>query len=213
MKSVVVVDYGVVNLKNILRGFEHIGASVKSSSDPSLLQAADRVVLPGVGAFASGMSELRSFGLDDAIRSLVENERPILGICLGMQMLLDRSSEHGDHEGLGVIPGEVLPIPNSQNGLIQRKIPHIGWNALNFAANREHWDDSCLDKPLPGDYYYFVHSYMAVPKNQDSVLATCDYEKATIIAAIKSGNTTGLQFHPERSGPSGLKILRQFLRV
>lgn len=211
MTKVLVVDYGVVNLKNILRGLHHAGAHVESSVDPDSVCRGDRIVLPGVGAFASGIKELHALGMDDAVKRVANAGRPILGICLGMQMLLDTSSEHGKHVGLGLIPGAVVPIPTADDHKIKRKIPHIGWNALKFPLHRSNWDQTCLDEASEGTYYYFVHSFMAVPDSSDHVLAECEYQGIRVTGAIKKENITGLQFHPERSGPAGLAILRRFL--
>ena len=211
MKHALVVDYGVVNLKNILRGLEHVGAQVEVSSDPDQVFKAGRVILPGVGAFESGMNELESTGIDEAIKSAAKAGQPILGICLGMQMLLDTSNEYGQHKGLGLIPGSVVAIPNENNGRRVRKIPHIGWNAIQLSTGVNDWQDSCLDCTPVGTYCYFVHSFMAVVENSSHLLAECMYEGIEVAGAIKKENVTGLQFHPERSGPAGLEILRRFV--
>ena len=211
MMSTVVIDYGIVNLKNILRGFEYIGVRIESAVDPDQVLKADRVILPGVGAFASGMNELRTQGLDEAVKCVANAGRPILGICLGMQMLLDNSIEYGHHQGLGLIPGSVVPIPASVGGMRGRKIPHIGWNALRYPSHANNWKNSCLNRAPEGSFFYFVHSFMVVPKNSTHVLAQCIYEGLPVNAAIKKDNITGLQFHPERSGPMGLEILREFM--
>ena len=211
MKSAVVIDYGIVNLKNILRGFEYVGAQVESSTDPDRVLKADRVILPGVGAFESGMNELQALGMDEAVKFVVRAGRPVLGICLGMQMLFDKSSEYGLHEGLGLIPGSVVPIPTEQEGVRRRKIPHIGWNSLYKPDEARSWKGSCLDNTRQGTFCYFVHSFMVVPVSVSDVLAQCMYEGQPVNAAINRNNITGLQFHPERSGPAGLEILRRFL--
>ncbi len=208
---VAVVDYGVVNLRNIVRGLEFVGAEVFSSADLDQIVRADRVVLPGVGAFGSGLSELKDLGLDQAISEFVESGKPMLGICLGMQLLLDKSFEYGEHGGLGFIPGDVVPIPKHEGGTIRRKIPHIGWNTLRPHADGASWTGSCMNSLAASPSCYFVHSFMAVPKNSKHILATCEYEGTDIVAAIKMNNITGVQFHPERSGPTGLSILKEFL--
>ena len=138
MSSATVVDYGVVNLRNILQGLEHVGANTQVTKDPDLILKADRVILPGVGAFAAGIAELRSRNLDQALHAVVKEGRPLLGICLGMQMLLDVSNENGVHEGLGLIRGSVKPIPKEYDESLKkrRKVPHIGWNQVNF--NKKH---------------------------------------------------------------------------
>jgi glutamine amidotransferase len=211
MKSAVVIDYGIVNLKNIIRGFEYVGAQVESSIDPDHVVKADRVILPGVGAFESGMNELQALGLDEAVKFVAKAGRPVLGICLGMQMLLDESSEHGLHKGLGLIPGSVEPIPTEEEGERKRKIPHIGWNSLYRPSYARSWMGSCLNNTQQGTFCYFVHSFMAVPVCTNDVLAQCMYQGQSVTAAINRENITGLQFHPERSGPAGLEILSRFM--
>ena len=213
MSVTTVIDYGIVNLRNILRGLEYVGAKVQVIHDPERVLKADRVVLPGVGAFAVGMAELGSRGLDQALIEVAGAGRPILGICLGMQMLLDTSAENGWHQGLGLIPGEIMPIPkaNGVNSGNRRKVPHIGWNSLHCPPHLSTWEKTCLNAVPQDVFCYFGHSYMAAPKNAAQVLAQCIYEDLPIVAAIAKDNITGLQFHPERSGPAGLEILRTFV--
>ena len=209
--STVVIDYGIVNLKNILRSFEYIGVPIDSAVDPDQVLKADRIILPGVGAFASGMNELRTRGMDEAVKFIANTGRPVLGICLGMQMLLDSSIEYGQHQGLSLIPGSVVPIPTNSVGMGGRKIPHIGWNALRYPSHASSWKNSCLNRAPEGSFFYFVHSFMVVPEKSSHILAQCIYEGLSVNAAIKKDNITGLQFHPERSGPMGLEILREFM--
>ena len=211
MMSTVVIDYGIVNLKNILRSFEYIGVPIDSAVDPDQVLKADRIILPGVGAFASGMNELRTRGMDEAVKCIANTGRPVLGICLGMQMLLDSSIEYGQHQGLGLIPGSVVPIPTNSVGMGRRKIPHIGWNALRYPSHASSWKNSCLNRAPEGSFFYFVHSFMVVPEKSSHILAQCIYEGLSVTAAIKKDNITGLQFHPERSGPIGLEILHEFM--
>ena len=211
MMSTVVIDYGIVNLKNILRSFEYIGVPIDSAVDPDQVLKADRIILPGVGAFASGMNELRTRGMDEAVKCIANTGRPVLGICLGMQMLLDSSIEYGQHQGLGLIPGSVVPIPTNSVGMGRRKIPHIGWNALRYPSHASSWKNSCLNRAPEGSFFYFVHSFMVVPEKSSHILAQCIYEGLPVTAAIKKDNITGLQFHPERSGPIGLEILHEFM--
>ena len=211
MMSTVVIDYGIVNLKNILRSFEYIGVPIDSAVDPDQVLKADRIILPGVGAFASGMNELRTRGMDEAVKCIANAGRPVLGICLGMQMLLDSSMEYGQHQGLGLIPGSVVPIPTNSVGMGRRKIPHIGWNALRYPSHASSWKNSCLNRAPEGSFFYFVHSFMVVPEKSSHILAQCIYEGLSVTAAIKKDNITGLQFHPERSGPIGLEILHEFM--
>ena len=213
MTKAVIIDYGIVNLKNIRRGLEHVGGQVATAVDPDTVFKADRVILPGVGAFESGIKELRTHGMDEAIKYVASAGRPVLGICLGMQMLLGSSFEYGEHKGLDLIPGKVEAIPTGEPGKRKRKIPHIGWNSLMCSSHSKGWEDSCLDNTQDGAYFYFCHSFMAVPKFEAHVLAQCDYEGLSVTAAIMKDNVTGLQFHPERSGPEGLNVLRHFLQT
>ncbi len=213
MTYVAVIDYGTVNLKNIIRGLEFVGARVRCVSKPFQMRSVDCVVLPGVGSFKSGINELRSSGMDDAIKLVAELDKPLLGICLGMQMLLEVSFEHGRHEGLGIIQGSVEKIPDNSDGDRRRKIPHVGWNTLNPNFGEERWKDTCLNNVTAGAFCYFSHSYMAIPTLSEHILATTNYDGARIVAGVGVENITGLQFHPELSGPVGLEILKQFVAV
>jgi imidazole glycerol-phosphate synthase subunit HisH len=209
--EVAVIDYGVGNILSVTRGLEHCGAKVKVTSSPEEILAASRVVLPGVGAFANGMAELRRTGLDDVVREVATKETPLLGICLGMQMLLDESEEFGTNQGLGLIPGKVIAIPSTTIDGHPQKIPHIGWNSLVLPEGRQDWKDTLLDKVNPGDAVYFVHSFMASPTVPEDRLADCNYGGISISASISRGNIFGCQFHPEKSGMIGLKVLDRFL--
>ncbi len=199
---VAIVDYGVGNLFSLECSLNAIGAEVAVTADPAVLRAADQIILPGVGAFEDAASKLRSTGLDTLIKELAAAGKPLLGICLGMQMLFEKSYEYGEHLGLGLIPGQVV----SMEGVIPAdyKIPHIGWNALRFQK----------DCPLfryikEGDCVYFVHSYYAT-NCSDAVTATAEYG-AELTAAVAKYNVYGCQFHPEKSGTVGLNILRAFV--
>jgi glutamine amidotransferase len=210
-KKVTVIDYGVGNLFSVRRAFEHCGAEVVLTDSPDVIAQADRLVLPGVGAFEDGMKGLRSRGLIEPVQSYAKNGRPFLGICLGMQMLLSVSEEFGEHEGLGLIPGRVTRIPDTTADGKPHKIPHIGWNALTHANAGERWDQTILGEIEPGASMYFVHSYGAEPENPGHRLADCLYGDRRVSAVVRSGNLYGCQFHPEKSGPIGLKILHGFL--
>ncbi|MDG2285384.1 MAG: imidazole glycerol phosphate synthase subunit HisH [Alphaproteobacteria bacterium] len=206
-----IVDYGVINLRNIVRGFEHIDAEVYSSQDGDELLRADRLVLPGVGAFGSGVGELRRLGLDKVVMEFSASGKPVLGICLGMQLLFESSNEYGEHEGLGIIEGTVVPIPSGRGDEGRRKIPHIGWNTLLPYKGGQEWRGTCFGNSSYAPSCYFVHSFMVKPENSEHVLAVTDYEGASIVAAVQSNNVIGMQFHPERSGPVGLQMLKDFL--
>jgi len=211
MKDVVIVDYGMGNIKSVQRGLEKVGATVTLSSVPEIIATANRIVLPGVGAFEEGMKELRKANLITAIQDFVSTGKSLLGICLGMQILLENSEEHGNHQGLGFIQGSVKAIPQNAGDLFVRKTPHIGWSELKFQNHKADWSRTCLGDINIGEYFYFVHSFMAVPVKSSDVLAHCEYEGLQITAAIRKDNVTGLQFHPEKSGESGLKILQKFV--
>jgi len=210
MSNIVIIDYGMGNLKSIQRGLKKVGVTVKLSSDPEVISKADRLVLPGVGAFKAGMHGLKKNGFVDAIYKFVETGNPLLGICLGMQMFLDESEEHGKHQGLGLIPGVVKKIPENDQDKFKRKIPHIGWTALYPYKNKE-WQDSYLEEIIQGEYFYFVHSYMVIPEKKEHTLAMCKDKNLIVTAVVKKDNITGLQFHPEKSGEAGLKILKSFV--
>jgi len=211
MSNVVVIDYGMGNIKSVQRGLEQVDASVTISAAPELIANADRLVLPGVGAFEDGMSGLMQSGLDQAIHRFVEKGNPLLGICLGMQMLLQSSEEHGVHQGLGLIDGNVRPIPQCDRSGFRRKTPHIGWSALKYPSSQDGKRPGYLQDIEEGEFFYFVHSYMADLEDSLHRVAYCEYEGLEISAVIQRDNVTGLQFHPEKSGAKGLKILRQFM--
>ena len=211
--DVAVVDYGVGNLLSVRRALEHCGAEVTVTGDRHALLSASRVILPGVGAFANGMAELRTRGLDEVTREIAAMGVPLLGICLGMQMLLDESEEFGITPGLGLIPGRVIPVPPVTVSGDPQKIPHIGWNALALPPGRSSWADTVLRRVRPGDSVYFVHSFMAEPADLRHRVANCSYGGVTISAVIGNRNVLGCQFHPEKSGAVGLNILQAFLSL
>lgn len=201
---IAIVDYGVGNLFSLKSSFAMIGAQAQVSADPAVLRSADRIILPGVGAFSDAAEKLRSSGLAQALVDEARGGKPLLGICLGMQLLFDKSYEYGAHTGLGLIPGSVRPIADViPAGL---KIPHIGWNALHFTGAH----------PLfaavgEGAHVYFVHSYYAADC-EEAVIATAEYG-APLTAAVARGNVMGCQFHPEKSGAVGLSILKAFAEM
>ena len=208
--QVTVVDYGLGNLYSVSRALERCGAEVTLSSDPDVIECAPRLLLPGVGAFASGMRGLRERGLVEPLRRYASSGRPLLGICLGMQMLASVSEEFGEHEGLGLIPGRVVPVPGTMTDGRPHKIPHIAWSALEATAATR-WQDSLLEGSAPGTAVYLVHSFHVLPDDPRHLLATCDYDGHPITATIRAGSVQGCQFHPEKSGPAGLRMLSAFL--
>ncbi len=201
---IAIIDYGVGNLFSLEASFNKIGADTVVTSDPDLILNAERVILPGVGAFGDASEKLKNSGLSDVIKTYVKSGKPIMGICLGMQLLFEYSEEFGHHEGLSLLSGAIIPM----NGVVpdDYKIPQIGWNKLDFVR------PSPLFKYIKdGDHVYFVHSYYAVDCDE-SVIANTEYG-AKVTAAVAKDNVYGCQFHPEKSGEVGLNILRGFLEV
>lgn len=208
--DVTVIDYGMGNILSVQRGLEHCGVTVSVTCDPEQILAAKRVVLPGVGAFGNAMQALERLCLIEAIREITRRQTPLLGICLGMQLLLDESEEFGTTAGLGLIPGRVVSLPTATISGVPQKIPHIGWNALQSATASGNWKDTFLEDNRPGEAVYFVHSFMAVPSNPANRIADCEYGGHKVAAVIGQDRMTACQFHPEKSGEVGLKILRRF---
>ena len=199
---IAIVDYGVGNLFSLSSSFRAIGFEAVISSDPAVISAADKIILPGVGAFEDAAKKLFDSGLGALVIEEAQKGKPILGICLGMQLLFERSFEYGEHKGLGLIKGDIRPISDVIPADL--KIPHIGWNALHFTEPRAE-----IFKYLKeGDHVYFVHSFYAA-NCEESVIATAEYG-APLTAAVAKGNVFGCQFHPEKSGAVGLSILRAF---
>lgn len=199
---IAIVDYGVGNLFSLKSSFKQIGADTIITPDPDIIKKADKILLPGVGAFGDAAEKLKNTGLGNLIIDEVKKGKPLLGICLGMQLLFEKSYEYGEHEGLGLIKGEIKPISD----VIPKdlKIPHIGWNALNFKG-----DVSPIFKNIKdGDFVYFVHSYYGTNCKENTV-ATTEYG-AELTASVQNKNVFGCQFHPEKSGNVGLDILRGF---
>ena len=210
--SVTIIDYGSGNLLSVTRAFERCGATPTLSHDPAEIENAERLVLPGVGAFADGMQGLRERGLIDPIRRYAASGRPLLGICLGMQMLATMSVEFGEHEGLNIIAGRVVPLSNRSTSGEVLKIPHIGWSPITRTDDGD-WAGSPLDGLTEGAAVYLVHSYHFVPQQRSDLLAEYVYGGHPVTAAIRSGCIIGCQFHPEKSGEVGLAILARFLRL
>ena len=202
---VAIIDYGVGNLFSLRSSFGALGEEATVTSDPAEIRRADRVILPGVGAFGDAAEKLRAAGLDRVVREQAAAGKPLMGICLGMQLLFDRSYEYGEHDGLGLLRGEIRPL--SERVPKDLKIPQMGWNALRFQQ-----PDCPLFRYIrEGDCVYFVHSYSAVGC-EDSLAATVEYG-AEITACAWRGNVFGCQFHPEKSGETGLRMLRAFCEV
>ena len=201
---IAIVDYGVGNLFSLRSSLQALGQPAEVTGDAAAIRAADRVILPGVGAFGDAADKLRATGLDRVVCEAAKEGKPLLGICLGMQLLFEKGFEFGEHEGLGLLKGNIIPMQGTiPEGL---KIPQMGWNAL--IRKREH---PLLRDVQEGDCVYFVHSFYA-SDCEDSLVATCDYGKEITALAAKD-NVMGCQFHPEKSGPVGLSILNAFCEV
>ncbi|NLD19352.1 MAG: imidazole glycerol phosphate synthase subunit HisH [Clostridiales bacterium] len=199
---IAIVDYGVGNLFSLKSSLSFIGQDAEISGDAATIKKADKLILPGVGAFADARAKLKESGLEDTLYSKIRRGTPVMGICLGMQLLFEKSMEYGEHEGLGLIKGAVRPL----EGKISRelKIPHIGWNVLHFAGEKHPVFKYVKD----GDFVYFVHSYYGADC-EESLIGTTEYG-VEITAAVAEKNVCGCQFHPEKSGAVGLDILRGF---
>ena len=201
---IAIVDYGVGNLFSLKSSLAAIDVEAVVTSDPAVLRSADKIILPGVGAFADAAEKLRATGLDQELKALAAEGKPLMGICLGMQLLFERSFEYGEHKGLGLIPGSVRPIADVIPA--ELKIPHIGWNALHFKGKSPLF--AYLNE---GDCVYFVHSFYAADCDE-AVIATAEYG-AELTAAVAKDNVYGCQFHPEKSGKVGLDILKAFAQM
>ena len=198
---IAIIDYGVGNLFSLVSSFKSIGAEVVVTDREEVITAADKLILPGVGAFGDARRKLAETGMDKLVLKEAAKGKPIMGICLGMQLLFEKGCEYGTHEGLGLLQGEVVPMEGVVP--VDYKIPHIGWNALIFKQ-----ESPLFQHIHDGDYVYFVHSYY-VRNCEDSLLATTEYGPE-LTAAVAKGNIYGCQFHPEKSGAVGLNILRGF---
>ncbi len=208
-QTVTIADYGRSNLLSVQRALEHCGAEVRFARSAAQLQTAACLVLPGVGAFADGMAALRAAGMAQPLCALARSGVPLLGICLGMQMLFERGAEGGETSGLGLVAGDVVPLPARTAAGEPLKTPHIGWSALAASGTAP----PALRAALAGAEVYFVHGYHARPTRPEDRTASIVYGGHTLCAAVQRGNVCGLQFHPEKSGEAGLRLLRAFLET
>lgn len=213
---IALIDYGISNLRSVQKAFEHLGASVTLVDTPEMVAKAERLILPGVGAFPAGMKGLQERGLIEPIKQAARAGKPLIGICLGMQLLFDSSDEMGETQGLGLLTGHVTKIKMQEIAETQSalrishstlKIPHMGWNQLDLVS-----DHPLVRGLASGSYAYFVHSYAVYPEQRDIVLATTDYG-GPFAAIVGRGNVCGLQFHPEKSQAVGLRLLENFLEM
>lgn len=213
-KRITLLDYGMCNMLNVARAFEHADAQLHITEDPKDVASADRLVVPGVGAFRDSINEVTSRGFGDAIRRYAETGRPLLGICVGMQILFEGSEEFGDHAGLGILPGQVRAIPKLTTDGTPQRVPHIGWNHLVEPEQGRDWEGTLLASVKGRDpAVYFVHSFAAQPANPADRLADCVYGGHRLCAAVQRGNVMATQFHPERSGRTGLEVVRHFVAM
>lgn len=210
--TVTIIDYGSGNLLSVARAVERAGGIPHLTSDPAEIYAAEHLLLPGVGAFEDGMRGLQQQGLVEPVRAYALAGRPIMGICLGMQMLATCSEEFGEHPGLDIIPGRVLSIPTRDTQGDTLKIPHIGWAEL-LPPDERGWCETLFDSVAEKTSMYLVHSFHMIPKDPLHILAVCEYGGHKITAAVQYGRVVGCQFHPEKSGPDGIAILRAFMRL
>lgn len=205
-----IIDYGVGNLFSLMSSLEHIGEEAEITADVKKIRNSDKIILPGVGAYEDAAAKLRSSGMADIVKEQAKAGKPLMGICLGMQLLLEKSYEYGEHEGLGLIKGKVIPIEGSIPETY--KVPHIGWNSLALRKDIVTAKTDPLFKYIQeGDYVYFVHSYYATDCNE-STIAVTEYG-TELTAAVAEGNVYGCQFHPEKSGEVGMKILKAFCEM
>ena len=211
MKKVTIIDYGLSNLLSVQHAFAHFGAETLVTGKAEDVLAADALVLPGVGAFKDGMAGLEKLGLIEPIRQKAAAGTPLLGICLGMQMLFDESEEFGLHKGLGLIPGRVVRIPSTDVQGRPQKVPHISWDPLNPAGGRTDFAGTVLAGVTPGEECYFIHSYEAKPADEADRLADTVYGGRAVCAAAAHGSVVGCQFHPEKSVKVGLRIIEEYL--
>lgn len=206
--KIAVIDYGLSNLYSISKALKLFAANVFITDELSGLQSADAAVLPGVGAFEAGINGLKLRGLTDGIKEFANSGKPILGICLGAQLMLSRGYEFGVFEGLDLIKGEVVRFPET----VKEKIPHIGWNEI-YPQKAVDWDKTVFDFSKKNVNMYFIHSYIMKPEKSENILALSDYAGFEFCSAIREKNIYGCQFHPEKSGKAGLEIIKNFVNI
>jgi len=209
-RKIVIVDYGVGNLFSINEACKHLGYSTILSSNPKIILNADNLILPGVGAFEIAIEKLKNLNLIDVIKSYVLTGKPLMGVCLGMQLLFDESEEFGNNKGLGLIEGKILRFPDYYNES-KLVIPHIGWN--NIVYKNLPWQGTPLKNTLNNSLMYFVHSYYALPTSTSNILTESTYSRFTFCSSVQKDNIYGFQFHPEKSGVEGLKLYENFFKL
>ena len=210
-KNVTILDYGLGNLLSVSRAIENCGAQPHITDKQDEIISSDYLILPGVGNFSIAAEELRKRGLEEMILKFLDKERPLLGICLGMQLLFDSSEEQGLHKGLGIISGSVKPIPNQNREGVSHKIPHIGWAPLTINRQESIHSNFLAGADLSEKYFYFIHSFQGHANNYAECLATTKYNEVEITAVAQKDYVIGAQFHPEKSGENGIRFLKTFL--
>tara|TARA_B100000809_G_scaffold162910_1_gene160251 strand:- start:4 stop:639 length:636 start_codon:yes stop_codon:yes gene_type:complete len=211
MKKITIIDYGCGNILNLARAIKFLGYETEITFNKKIIINSSHVILPGVGAFGNAIRQLEKYNLQNTILEYTKLNKPLLGICVGMQVLLTASYEFGVHKGLDLIPGNVIKISNKKNKDI--KIPHVGWNEIHPNKGEKEWKNKILNDFLIEKNFYFVHSFICQTKKTDSTIAVCDYLGLTIPAVIANGNIFGCQFHPEKSANSGLVFLKNFCEI
>jgi len=211
MKKITIIDYGCGNILNLSRAIKFIGYEVEVTNDHKKIIKSSHTILPGVGAFGNAMKQLEKYGLLNTIQEYVKLNKPLLGICLGMQILFTKSYEFGVHKGLNLIEGEVIKISNEKNKEI--KIPHTGWNTIYPSNDQKEWKNKIVKNSSVEKSFYFVHSYICITKDSNLTIASCDYSGITIPAIVSNNNVFGCQFHPEKSSEEGLNILKNFCNI
>ena len=211
MKKITIIDYGCGNILNLVRAIKFLGYEVETTHEVKRIINSSHVILPGVGAFGNAMKQLEKYSLQKTIIEYAQLNRPLLGICIGMQILFTLSYEFGVHKGLNLIEGEVIKISNKKNKEI--KIPHVGWNEIYPNNDKKEWKNKILKNSLIGKNFYFVHSFACLTKDSDSTIAVCNYSDTSIPAVVSVDNVFGCQFHPEKSADNGLAFLKNFCEI
>ncbi|MBI4778852.1 imidazole glycerol phosphate synthase subunit HisH [Candidatus Falkowbacteria bacterium] len=207
--KIVIIDYGVGNLYSLIRVFKFFGIEAIIAEEADGLERADGIILPGVGSFKAGMRGLKTRGLIEKIKDIARSDKPILGICLGAQIMLTEGHEFGNFKGLDIIKGKVVHFPVLAD---KEKVPHVGWNTVSPLKDNA-WPGTIFNSFNEADQVYFVHSYVLEPEDKEDILALTAYGGQTFCSAVKKGNIYGCQFHPEKSGPAGLKIIENFINL
>ncbi len=211
MKKITIIDYGCGNILNLTRAIKFLGYEIEITHDYKKIIQSSHVILPGVGAFGNAMKQIEKYSLRKTILEYAKLDKPLLGICLGMQILLKQGHEFGVHEGIGLIEGKVIKISNKKNHKII--IPHVGWNEIYPSQDKKEFKSKIIENSLLGKSFYFVHSFVCLTKDPSSTIAICDYSGISIPAVVATKNIFGCQFHPEKSSDSGLIFLKNFCNI